>query len=100
LEAGPLEASLTLNDLRRAGSLQWLYWTFRNWIIAFAVFFVALSVLLLSYLYGQLIVSAVFAGALGGIAHELAQSGLTIAFPHAKDDGFYLGSLASFSLGP
>ncbi len=42
---------------------------------------------------------AMLAGALGGIGHEFAQSGGTIAFYKIKDDGLYLGSSAGLVLG-
>jgi hypothetical protein len=45
------------------------------------------------------IVIAMLAGAVGGIGHEFAQSGGTIAFYKIKDDGVYLGSLAGLVLG-
>jgi len=39
------------------------------------------------------------AGALGGIFHEFAQSGGTIAFYTVKSDGVYLGSLSGIVIG-
>jgi hypothetical protein len=38
-------------------------------------------------------------GALGGLAHEIAQSGGKILFFEKKDDGFYLGALSGMILG-
>jgi len=38
-------------------------------------------------------------GALGGLAHEIAQSGGKIAFFQRYQDGFYLGSVAGMVLG-
>ena len=42
---------------------------------------------------------AVSVGGLGGLVHEIAQSGGEIAFFEKKADGFYLGSLAGVVLG-
>ena len=42
---------------------------------------------------------AVSVGALGGLAHEIAQSGGMILFFQKNQDGMYLGSLAGMVLG-
>ncbi|PYV09829.1 MAG: hypothetical protein DMG23_09690 [Acidobacteria bacterium] len=42
---------------------------------------------------------AVSVGALGGLAHEIAQSGGKIMFFQRHQDGMYLGSLAGMVLG-
>lgn len=42
---------------------------------------------------------AVSGGALGGWAHELAQSGGKILYPKSMSDGFYLGGLSGVVLG-
>jgi hypothetical protein len=38
-------------------------------------------------------------GALGGLAHEFAQSGGKIRFFQKRDDGYYLGSVSGMCLG-
>lgn len=49
--------------------------------------------------YGWILWLAVSVGALGGLAHEIAQSGGKIAFFQRYQDGFYLGSVAGMILG-
>ena len=42
---------------------------------------------------------AVSVGALGGLAHEIVQTGGKIMFVQRRDDGVYLGSIAGMALG-
>jgi hypothetical protein len=42
---------------------------------------------------------AVSVGALGGLAHEIVQSGGKIMFFQRREDGVYLGSIAGMALG-
>ena len=49
--------------------------------------------------YGWILWLAVSVGALGGLAHEIAQSGGKVAFFHRYEDGIYLGSVAGMILG-
>ena len=42
---------------------------------------------------------AVSMGALGGLIHEIAQSGGKILFFEKQEDGYYLGSIAGMALG-
>jgi hypothetical protein len=48
---------------------------------------------------GTAFASAIFAGALGGLVHEIFQSGGQFAMPQKKDDAWYLGSLAGLLFG-
>lgn len=45
------------------------------------------------------LILAIFAGGVGGIVHEFAQSGGRVAFPDLKEDGIYLGALSGLFLG-
>ncbi|MEJ2008215.1 MAG: hypothetical protein P8Z30_08690 [Acidobacteriota bacterium] len=71
-----------------------------------ASFIVTLVVLVLLSLlawasvdYGWLLWLAASVGGLGGLTHEIAQSGGTIAFFQKHEDGLYLGTLAGVILG-
>lgn len=69
-------------------------------IIITVVFGVALVILAtISANRGWVIGLAVSVGAVGGLIHEIAQSGGKILFFERKADGFYLGSLAGAVLG-
>lgn len=68
--------------------------------------FVTVTLALLLIILAKLSVShtwllwlAASTGALGGLAHEIAQSGGKIAFFQRYQDGFYLGSVAGMVLG-
>lgn len=71
------------------------------WSIIFTlVFGIGLAVLAsLSAQRGWLIWLAVSVGGLGGLAHEIAQSGGKIFFFERKLDGIYIGTLAGAVLG-
>jgi hypothetical protein len=49
--------------------------------------------------YGWWLALAVSVGGLGGLAHELAQSGGKILFFQRRQDGMYLGAVAGMVLG-
>jgi hypothetical protein len=49
--------------------------------------------------YGWTLWLAASVGALGGLVHEIAQSGGKVAFFQRYQDGFYLGSVAGMILG-
>lgn len=49
--------------------------------------------------YGWVLGLAVSVGALGGLTHEIAQSGGKVLVPRMCQDGLYLGSLAGMVLG-
>ncbi len=61
---------------------------------------VALVVLaFISAHYNLLFWLGVSVGGIGGLFHELFQSGGTILFPEKKDDGLYIGSIVGLGLG-
>jgi hypothetical protein len=60
--------------------------------------FLALLALSVQFSWPKIYV-AMFAGAVGGVGHEFAQSGGKIAFYTVNKDGAYLGSLAGIPLG-
>lgn len=69
-------------------------------IILTIAFGIALSILAsFSARHGWVIWLAVSVGGLGGLVHELAQSGGKILFFERKLDGIYIGSLAGTVLG-
>ena len=69
-------------------------------LIATVVMVVLLSVLAwASAHYNWLLWLAASVGALGGLVHEIAQSGGKIVFFQKHDDGMYLGSVAGMILG-
>jgi hypothetical protein len=69
-------------------------------LIATATVAVAASILAtLSVQNGWVLWLAVSVGGLGGLAHEIAQSGGKILFFQRHQDGLYLGSLAGVVLG-
>jgi hypothetical protein len=49
--------------------------------------------------YHSILLLAASVGALGGLTHEIAQSGGKIMFFEREEDGMYLGSLAGAVLG-
>src|SRR5574341_1592502 len=69
-------------------------------IITTVVLVIVLGVLAgVSGHYGWWLWLAVSVGGLGGLAHELAQSGGKILFFQRRQDGMYLGSVAGIVLG-
>lgn len=69
-------------------------------IIATMVLSFAAAILAwLSASYGWILWLAASTGALGGLAHEIAQSGGKVAFFQRYQDGIYLGSVAGMILG-
>ncbi|HEV2494156.1 MAG TPA: DUF4257 domain-containing protein [Terriglobia bacterium] len=69
-------------------------------IVATIVLGVALALLAwASAHYGWTLWLAASVGALGGLVHEIAQSGGKVAFFQRYQDGFYLGSVAGMILG-
>jgi len=69
-------------------------------IVATVLLVVAMALLAwASARFGWTLWLAVSVGALGGLAHEIAQSGGKVAFFHRYEDGFYLGSVAGLILG-
>lgn len=68
-------------------------------IVTFAVGVGAAILATLSVQNGWVLWLAVSAGGLGGLVHEIAQSGGKILFFQKQQDGLYLGSLAGVVLG-
>lgn len=77
---------------------------FSNWkrseqvsMVATLVF--ALASGIFAFLPTTIFIQAIAAGALGGLFHEISQSGGRIFFIQKREDGLYLGSLTGMVLG-
>jgi hypothetical protein len=75
--------------------------TDEKWSVGITIGFVILLGVLayLSNRYQWLLWLAVSVGGLGGLAHEISQSGGKIMFFQKHEDGVYLGSVAGIILG-
>lgn len=58
-----------------------------------------MGLLIVYFTTRDLLLLALLAGSVGGIGHEFAQSGGTIAFYKVREDGVYFGSLSGWVLG-
>ena len=60
---------------------------------------IAATLLVAVSLRTNVLVVAIATAAIGGFVHEIVQSGGSVAYPQAKPDGLYLGSVSGLIFG-